>query len=104
MTTRKSKSAAKATAVGTDASVPPTWAAEVAELTYSQALTALELALAQLQSEDLEVEKMAELYQRALAYGNRCEAVLQQVEQEVVQLEVSAGDQATTTPFTEMQS
>lgn len=103
MTTRKSKTPAKATTAGTVASVPPPWAAEIAELTYSQALTALELALAQLQSEDLEVEKMAELYQRALAYGDRCETVLHQVEQEVLQLEVSAGGQATTTPFIEIQ-
>ncbi|MCP9885741.1 exodeoxyribonuclease VII small subunit [Synechococcus sp. ATX 2A4] len=100
MTTRKSKPLAKV-ATGPKAGLPPSWAAEVAELTYSQALTALELSLAQLQSEDLEVEKMAELYQRALAYGERCEAVLQQVEQEVLQLEVTELDQATTTPFTE---
>jgi exodeoxyribonuclease VII small subunit len=103
MTTRKSKSPAKGTAADPLVSVPPAWAAEIAELTYSQALTALELALAQLQSEDLEVERMAELYQRALAYGNRCEAVLQQVEQEVLQLEVTTGDQISTTPFTETQ-
>jgi exodeoxyribonuclease VII small subunit len=103
MTIRKSKPQAKARAAGPLASVPPAWAAEIGELTYSQALTALELALAQLQSEDLEVERMAELYQRALAYGHRCEAVLQQVEQEVLQLEVNASDQATAAPFIETQ-
>jgi len=101
MTIRKSKSPAQV-ATGPKAGLPPAWAAEVAELTYSQALTALELSLAQLQSEDLEVEKMAELYQRALAYSDRCEAILQQVEQEVLQLELTELDQATTTPFTEI--
>ena len=61
------------------------WASEVAELTYNQARTALEVALGQLQSEDLEVEAMAALYQRALACAQRCEQVLEQVEQEIIQ-------------------
>lgn len=101
MTTRKHKSPPQV-AIGAKAGLPPAWAAEVAELTYSQALTALELSLAQLQSEDLEVEKMAELYKRAVAYGDHCEAVLQRVEQEVLQLELTELDQATTAPFTEI--
>ena len=41
--------------------------------------------MAQLQSDALEVEEMAGLYRRAEAYAKRCEAVLQQVEQEVIQ-------------------
>ena len=55
------------------------------ELSYSEALTALELALAQLQSSDLPVEAMAELYQRARSYADRCEQVLQQIEQTIEQ-------------------
>ena len=41
--------------------------------------------MAQLQADSLEVEEMAGLYQRAEAYANRCEAVLRQVEQEVIE-------------------
>lgn len=53
------------------------------ELSYSEAHTALELALAQLQSSDLAVEAMADLYQRARGYAERCEQVLQQIEHTV---------------------
>jgi len=54
-----------------------------ADLSYSEAHTALELALHQLQDSNLAVESMAELYQRAQRYADRCEAVLRQVEQHV---------------------
>lgn len=53
------------------------------DLTYSEAQTALELALAQLQASDLPVETMADLYQRARGYANRCEQLLDQVEQSI---------------------
>lgn len=53
------------------------------ELNYGEAHAALELALAQLQAEDLAVEEMAGLYQRAQAYAGRCEQLLQQVEQSI---------------------
>jgi exodeoxyribonuclease VII small subunit len=65
------------------------WARELSELTYNQARTALEVALGQLQSDELEVEAMADLYRRALAYSQRCEQVLQQVEQEIMQLDIT---------------
>lgn len=61
------------------------WLADIARLSYQEARTALELALAQLQSSALEVEEMAGLYRRAQAYAERCEAVLQHVEQDVIQ-------------------
>ncbi len=54
-------------------------------LTYSQARTALDLILAELQSSDLEVEAMADLYRRGQRYADRCEAVLRDVEQDVMQ-------------------
>lgn len=53
------------------------------DLSYSEAQTALELALAQLQANDLPVETMAELYQRARGYADRCEQLLNQVEQSI---------------------
>lgn len=63
------------------------WITTVAGLNYSQARTAMDLAIAQLQSEDLEVEQMAALYRRALSCADRCEQLLADVELEVVQLD-----------------
>ena len=91
---RSPRSAAKATGSGTrrgatkaqaTAGLDPQWLAEVQGLSFQEARTALELAMAQLQSDALEVEEMADLYRRAEAYAQRCERVLQQVEQEVIQ-------------------
>ena len=55
-----------------------------ADLNYNEARTALELTLAELQSANLDVETMAELYQRAQGYANRCQTVLDAVEQQVM--------------------
>lgn len=69
-----------------------------AGLSFRQAQAALELCLARLQESDLDVEMMAELYRRALAYSRRCEAVLQQVEQDVMQWDPDRPD-ADPVPF-----
>lgn len=53
------------------------------DLSYNEAQTALELALAQLQASDLPVESMGELYLRARSYAQRCEQLLTQVEQSI---------------------
>jgi exodeoxyribonuclease VII small subunit len=63
------------------------------DLSYRQAQTALDLTLAELQTSDLDVEAMASLYQRAQAYADRCEALLRQVEQEVMQWDPQHPDQ-----------
>ena len=63
------------------------WQKEVEQLSYQEANTALELTLAKLQSSELEVEEMAGLYRRAEAYAARCQVVLEQVAQEVVEWE-----------------
>lgn len=57
----------------------------VHDLSFRQARTALDLTLAQLQSSELEVETMATLVRQAQRYADRCEAVLRQVEQDVMQ-------------------
>jgi len=75
-----------------DSSPPPPAAGErhfgddggAADLSYSQARTALELVLAELQASDLDVEAMIGLYRRGQAYARRCGAILDQVEQEVL--------------------
>lgn len=79
-----------AAAAGVGAAEAPTqseWEADVAGLSYLEARTALELVMAQLQSDELEVEEMAGLYRRAEAFARRCEAVLHQVEQDVIEWE-----------------
>jgi exodeoxyribonuclease VII small subunit len=55
------------------------------QLSFREAQTALELSLAELQAPDLDVEEMAGLYRRASRYAERCEELLQEVEQEVMQ-------------------
>ncbi|MCX5930961.1 MAG: exodeoxyribonuclease VII small subunit [Cyanobium sp. CZS 48M] len=66
------------------------WWEETQQLTFAQSRTALELTLAALQSEELEVEAMAGLYRRAVAYADRCEQVLQQVQQQVEELDLNS--------------
>lgn len=76
----------------TSASDPSTeWLGEVQGLSFNEARTALELAMAKLQSSDLEVEEMASLYRRAEAYAERCRAVLECVEQDVIEWDTNAG-------------
>lgn len=65
-----------------------------AELTYREARAALELCLAQLQATDLDIEAMAGLYERAQSYANRCESLLEQVEQDVMQWDPEQPDAA----------
>ena len=63
------------------------WLKNVQKLSYQDARTAMELAMAQLQSDDLAVEEMAGLYQRAEACAQRCQAVLEEVSQTVIEWE-----------------
>ncbi|MCX5938647.1 MAG: exodeoxyribonuclease VII small subunit [Cyanobium sp. LacPavin_0920_WC12_MAG_62_9] len=69
-----------------------------ADLSYNEARTALELTLAELQSANLDVEAMAGLYQRAQSYANRCQTVLDAVEQQVM-LWDSSDPKATPEPY-----
>lgn len=86
---RSTKAAAKASgganAGGAPGGLDPQWLQEVQQLSYREAQGALDLTLAQLQSSELEVEDMAGLYRRAEAYADRCQAVLESVQQEVIQ-------------------
>lgn len=84
MATRQPRSTPKGRVSG-----PTSKAAEAADsiasdLSYTEARTALDLALAQLQATDLDVEAMVGLFQRAQSYAQRCEALLANVEQEVL--------------------
>lgn len=53
------------------------------QLNYRQAQAALERSLVELQSDDLDVERMTELYQQACAFADRCDTLLRSVEAEV---------------------
>mgnify|MGYP001814648518 CR=1 FL=1 len=75
-----------------------------ADLTYSQARTALELVLAELQTNDLDVESMAGLFRRGQAYAQRCEAILEQVEQEVLLWDGLQDPDAPLKPASEQQT
>jgi exodeoxyribonuclease VII small subunit len=68
------------------------------DLSFREARTALDLTLAELQGNQLDVEAMADLYGRALRYVERCETVLQQVEQRVMQWDPATPD-AEPSPF-----
>ena len=91
MTERKAKPEAKRSrAAANRPEQQDEWQKEVQGFSYQEASTALELALSQLQSTDLEVEQMAGLYRRAQAYADRCEVLLELVEQEVVEWEAKS--------------
>jgi len=81
----ESKSKRKPKASAAPGGIDPQWLQEVQHLSYREAQGALDLTLAQLQSSELEVEDMAGLYRRAEAYADRCQAVLESVQQEVIQ-------------------
>ena len=61
----------------------------VEDLSFQDARSRLDAAIASLQSSDLDVEQMAELYRQARGYAERCEAVLQAVEQDVIEWEAN---------------
>jgi exodeoxyribonuclease VII small subunit len=85
MAESKPKRKSRASNPASNGNLDPQWLQEVQQLSYRDAQTALELTLAELQSSELEVEEMAGLYRRAEAYANRCELVLESVQQEVIE-------------------
>lgn len=62
----------------------PEEASGAAQLSYRDAQAALERSLVALQADDLDVERMMELYQQACAYADRCDTLLRSVEAEVL--------------------
>ena len=84
------RSRSRATSTTAESGPATEWLAEVQDLSFNEARTALELAMAKLQSSDLEVEEMASLYRRAEAYAERCRAVLESVEQDVIEWDTPA--------------
>ena len=63
-----------------------TWRKEAEALNYEEALQALDLLLARLQDESLPLSELQSSYQRAEIYLSRCEQLLSETEQNVLQL------------------
>ena len=60
------------------------------ELSYSQAQEQLDQALAQLQSENLPLEELPQLYAQAVALEKHCRQKLEQVSQDIQKLDPDA--------------
>ena len=60
------------------------------ELSYSEAQEQLDQALAQLQSENLPLEELPQLYAQAVALENHCRQKLEQVSQDIQKLDPDA--------------
>ena len=72
------------------------WRKDAQTLTYEEALQAADLLLNQLQNESTPLAELQQTYQRGQIYLERCEALLQEVEQSVLQLDP---DTMTTSPM-----
>ena len=64
-----------------------TWRTQAEALNYEEALQALDLLLARLQDESLPLSELQSSYQRAEIFLNRCEQLLSETEQNVLQLD-----------------
>ena len=63
------------------------WRQEAEALDYEEALQALDLLLAKLQDESLPLSELQSSHQRAEIYLSRCERLLSETEQTVLQLD-----------------
>tara|TARA_B100000674_G_scaffold466140_1_gene449788 strand:- start:1071 stop:1352 length:282 start_codon:yes stop_codon:yes gene_type:complete len=64
-----------------------TWQKEAEALSYEEALQALDLLLAKLQDESIPLSELQNSHQRAEIYLSRCEQLLSETEQNVLQLD-----------------
>ena len=64
-----------------------TWQNDAETLNYEEALQALDLLLAKLQDESLPLSELQSSHQRAEIYLSRCERLLSETEQNVLQLD-----------------
>jgi len=72
------------------------WRKDAEGLSYEEALQAADLLLHQLQNDSTPLAELQQTYQRGQIYLERCESLLQVVEQSVLQLDP---DTMTTTPI-----
>lgn len=64
-----------------------TWQNDAETLNYEEALQALDLLLAKLQDESLPLSELQSSHQRAEIFLSRCERLLSETEQNVLQLD-----------------
>ncbi len=60
---------------------------QVEEMSYEESLNELDLVLSELQKENISVEDLKSLYLKGKAYLKHCEALLEKIEQDVIELE-----------------
>ena len=71
------------------------------EMTFEEAMRALEAAVGQLERGDVPLEESIRLYERGAALKARCEAKLKEAEEKVAQITLDAeGNPTGTTPVT----
>ena len=63
------------------------WRKDAEALSYEEALQAADLLLNQLQNDSIPLAKLQQTYQRGQIYLDRCERLLEEVEQTVLQLD-----------------
>ncbi|KZR68238.1 MULTISPECIES: exodeoxyribonuclease VII small subunit [unclassified Prochlorococcus] len=65
------------------------WRQDAKSLSYEESLQALDLLLTQLQNDSVPVEELQRHYLKGKVYLEHCEALLNTVEQSVLQLDAS---------------
>ena len=65
------------------------WRKDAESLSYEEALQAADLLLHELQNDNIPLADLQQTHQRGLIYLERCEALLDAVEQNVLQLDPS---------------
>jgi exodeoxyribonuclease VII small subunit len=63
------------------------WRKDAEALSYEEALKAADLLLNQLQNDSIPLAELQQTYQRGQIYLDRCERLLEEVEQTVLQLD-----------------
>ncbi|HGY5546688.1 MAG: exodeoxyribonuclease VII small subunit [Prochlorococcus sp.] len=78
------------TAKATMANMQEQWRQDSKSLSYEESLQALDLLLVQLQNENVPVEELQGSYLHGKIYLEHCEALLNSVEQNVLQLDADS--------------
>ena len=66
------------------------WRDSLSEISYEQSLDELDLLLGKLQSDDVPVDELQELYLKANLHINHCEELLNSYEQEVIEINLES--------------
>ena len=75
----------------------------VADMTFEEAMAALEAVVSELDSGDVPLDKSIALYERGAALKAHCEARLKAAEEKVAQITANdAGEATGTTPVTDL--